>query len=57
MSKLTTVSLLSCKSQTALTAPTADAYRAADSNSVHTSNSKKKIDDLEEQTKRNPSAW
>jgi len=36
MSKLTNVSLLSDKSQTALAAPSAGAYPTADSNSVQT---------------------
>lgn len=36
MSKLTNISLLSHKSQTALTAPSTGAYPSADSNSVQT---------------------
>lgn len=57
--KINYVSLSSCKSQTALAAPTADACLAADSNAVHnhTPRKKKKSGDLQEQTIRNPSAW
>lgn len=58
--KINYVSLSSCKSQTALAAPTADAYLAAHSNAVCNPTprkKKKKSGDLQEQTIRNPSAW